>query len=157
MRARARKRNLLLALCLFSPACGPLVQYTDELRNRHGHRSVFVTGPAQTGAVLGFLVGIPLDVGFLPVTYVIYQVQKSRQPETADWLTTMMFPSLATLGFGTLLGAPFDLIEYSVYRAWRPPESLTEEEQRELEYQIDEETLPRYPVETLYPSDKANS
>ena len=137
--------------CLVWSACGPVVQYTDELRNSDGSRTIFVTGVGQVGGTVGFLAGVPLDVVALPVTVPVHLIQKSNQPEQADLLTTILFPSLVTLSIGTLIAAPLDLVEYSVYRAWLPENTMTAEELRHFEFELGRETLPRYPVIPLYP------
>lgn len=149
--ARGRVAGWLLATTLFS-GCAQIVQYTDELVDRRSGRSPFVTVPAAAGGFSGFVAGIPFDVAALPVTWTIYQVQKANEPERADPLSTMLFPSFVMWRAGTLLAVPFDGLEYLALRVWRPRQTLTAEERRAREIELDEETLPRYPVEPIYPA-----
>jgi hypothetical protein len=132
-------------------ACSQLVRYTDELVDRRTGRTVAVTAPAAAGGFVGFVAGLPIDVAALPITYAVYATQKSRDPAAADPLSTMLFPSFVLWRAGTLLGLPFDIVEYAAWRAWQPERSMTEEERKRFEAQLDEEALPAYPVETLAP------
>ena len=148
-----RRTLSALVLCgsLLLPSCAELVEYTDELSNAGTGRTLVVTSPATIGGITGFVVGIPVDVLALPITYPFYAIQKSQDSLTADPLSTMLFPSFFLWRVGKLLAVPFDLIEFSVYRAWRSPETLTREEREEIEFRIDEESLPSYPVQPIYP------
>jgi hypothetical protein len=132
-------------------ACSHLVRYTDELVDRRTGRTVVVTAPAAAGGFVGFVVGLPVDVVALPVTYAVYATQKARSPASVDPLSTMLFPSFVLWRAGTLFGVPFDVVEYAAWRAWQPERSMTEEERKRFEAQLDEEALPAYPVETLEP------
>lgn len=137
------------ALGLLLGACSQLVRYTDELVDRRTGRTVFVTAPASAGGFFGFIAGLPVDLAALPITYPVYRVQADRDPAAGDPLSTMLFPSFVLWRAGTLLGMPFDVLEYAGWRLWQPEVTLTEEEQKRFEAQIDEESLPAYPVETL--------
>ena len=53
---------------------------------------------------------------------------------------------------GVLLGVPFDMVEYSLYRSWQPPRHPSEEEQEAVETRIDQDLLPAYRVDAIYPS-----
>jgi len=142
MRALLRVAVLLVVL----PACAPVVQYTDEIVDSSTGRSWLVTVPATVGGFCGFVAGIPADIVALPVTFSMYRLQ---DPDNADPVSTLLFPSFALWRAGTLIGSPMDLVDYGLFRAWRPPATPTADEQNELEYQFDMNTLPRYPVETL--------
>ena len=78
-------------------------------------------------------------------------MQKANDPITADALSTMLFPSFVLWRTGALIGAPFDVLEYVAWRAWQPPTTPTDDEQAEIEYEIDQNTLRSYPVERVYP------
>lgn len=150
----ARRRAAAVWLTLFCmmalPACSAFVQYADSLRQSK-RRTPVVRYTAQLGAAIGAVVGLPISVVGLPVSYPVYLVQESQSPETTDPSSTMLFPLVVLAQAGSMLGAPFDLIEYSVYRAWQPEEVLSGSEQEELEQRIDDNTLPRYPVTPIYP------
>lgn len=139
---RTSTRLLLLALLWAAPSCF-LVEYSDRLVDERT-RSNFVTQPASIGGILGFIVGVPIDVVGLPVSYTIYQINKSEEEETLDPLSTLLFPSFVLGRAGVLLfGAPLDLLEFVFYRAWRRPPA---QELPELE--IEDRRRDR-----LYPSD----
>ncbi|MEM7199277.1 MAG: hypothetical protein AAF628_03365 [Planctomycetota bacterium] len=140
----------LAAALLLLGSCSQLVQYTDELTNPKS-RSWLVTTPANAGGFVGFALGVPIDVAALPVTFTVYRIQRQQNKPTADPISTMLFPSFVLWRAMTLVGLPFDMLEFAAYRAWAPRRSLTGEEQAEVEYEIDDETLPTYPVEWIYP------
>ena len=150
-RVRSRFRVLAVSLLLSLSSCAQLVQYTDEIVDSRTGRSLFVTAPATAGGFLGFLIGIPVDVVALPVTFTFYLVQKDQDELRADPLSTMLFPSFVLWRAGTLIGTPFDAVHYLWARAGRPPRSLTGEELAEIEYSYDLKTLPDYPVKAIYP------
>lgn len=139
-----------LALLVLN-SCGDLVQYTDELVDRRTGRTLLVRTPATLGGVLGFVVGVPLDIVALPVTYPVYASQKNDQAVAADPLSTMLFPSFVLWRAGTLVAVPLDILEYVAYRAWLPPPTPTRQEQEAYEVEQDERTLPVYPVEPIFP------
>ena len=132
-------------------SCGQLVEYTDELVDQRTGRTLVVRTPATFGGVLGFLIGVPLDLIALPITYTVYTIQKDEPTVTADPLSTMLFPSFVLWRAGTLVAVPFDMLEFSVYRAWLPPQTPTAEEQEAHEVEEDEAALPVYPVERIFP------
>jgi hypothetical protein len=145
---------VLMALAL--TGCTQLVRYTGDLTDSRTGRTAFVTAPASAGGFLGFIVGVPVSIVALPITYLVYADQKATDASTADPLSTMLFPSFVLWRAGTLLGAPFDLVEYVVYRAGLPPNTMTEEERKVYEYRLDQETLPQYRVEWIYPPRRAD-
>jgi hypothetical protein len=143
---------LLLGLLLLGlTSCATFVQYTDEIVDQRTGRSLLVTAPATAGGFCGFLVGLPADVVALPITFVVYSIQKNNDSINADPISTMLFPSFVLWRTGTLVAVPFDMIEYVFSRLGRPKRTLTEDEQNEIEYEIDLETLPDYPVEPIFP------
>lgn len=141
----------ILAAMLLS-SCGAFIEYADGLRNSKDH-TVIVRGTAQVGGFVGAFAGIPIDIGALPVSYPIYLYQKSQDPE-ADFSDSILFPSFALLQVGSLVAIPVDVLELAFYRAWQPPDTPTAEEQEEFEKQLDDKTLPRYPVTPIYPPKK---
>lgn len=145
MRAAALAGVAMLA------SCGTFVRYTGELTDSRSGRTLLVTAPATLGGFVGFVAGIPVDVVALPVTYTVYAMQKSQNELEADPMSTMLFPSFVLWRTGTLLAVPFDILEFSLWRSWQPPPSMTAAEQAEFEYELDQQTLPRYPVEPVYP------
>lgn len=148
MRVRLPTLAAVASLVLL-PACAQLVQYTDEIVDRRTGRSFLVTVPATVGGFAGFVIGIPADFVALPVTLTVYQFQKA-QPE-ADPVSTLLFPSFALWRAGTLVGTPMDVIDYALLRSWRAEPTATTDEQNEIEYEMDLDTLPSYPVKAVYP------
>ncbi len=147
-----RRLRLFALVAVGSTAsCSQFVQYTDELNDPRTGRSAWVTTPASIGRFLGFLAGVPFDVLGLPVTYVAYRVQKSDDPIRADALSTMLFPSFVLGRVGTLAAIPFDSVEYLVHRGWIDETPMTQAQRAEFEDLLDRDTLPQYPVETIYP------
>jgi hypothetical protein len=144
-------RPALLALGAALSSCAQFVQYTDELVDPKTGRPFVVTVPAAAGGFCGFLIGIPATVIALPVTFTVYQVQRDQNEVTADPISTMLFPSFVLWRTGTLVALPLDMLHYMVARAGRPAPTPSREEQTEAEYQIDQQTLPRYPVTPIYP------
>jgi len=142
----------IAALGVVLGACSQLVRYTDELVDRGTGRTVLVTAPASAGGFFGFIAGLPVDLAALPITYPVYRVQADKDPAGADPLSTMLFPSFVLWRAGTLLGMPFDVLEYAGWRLWQPEVTPTEEERKRFEAQLDEQSLPAYPVETLEPA-----
>ncbi len=140
---------LLASLAL--AACSPLVQYTQEISDSRSGRSPLVTMPANLGGFAGFVAGIPVDAALLPITYTVYEYQSATSPDDADPVSTMLFPSFFLWQTGKALGVPFDLLEFTFYRAWRSPETLTSGEREEIELRHDQDFLPPYPVEVIYP------
>lgn len=108
----------------FLASCSSLVGYSDELVDDSTGRSAFVTKPASFGGIVGFIVGIPLDIVSLPATYLVYVSQKEEDEEGLDSLSTLLFPSFFLWRGGVILiGAPFDLLEFLFYRVWIKPKA----------------------------------
>jgi len=115
-------RSLVLSLLLCLGSCGALVEYSDQLIDDTSGRSPIVTKTASLGGIVGFVLGVPLDILGLPITYVVYTVQKDDEEEGIDPLSTILFPSFVLWRTGVLaLGTPFDVLEYAFYRAWARP------------------------------------
>ena len=115
-------RSLVLSLLLWLGACGALVEYSDQLIDEKSGRSPVVTKTASLGGIVGFVVGVPLDILGLPITYVVYSVQKDEEEEGLDPLSTILFPSFVLWRTGVVaLGTPFDGLEFTFYRAWARP------------------------------------
>ena len=117
-------RLQLAFFVLFFPlfSCNALVTYSDQLVDEGTGRSAFVTKPAALGGIVGFIVGIPVDVVALPVSYFVYLSQKEEDEEGLDSLSTLLFPSFLLWRAGVLLvGTPLDLVEFSFYRFWVNP------------------------------------
>lgn len=148
-RISALVRGLLLpAVCA---SCAQLVQYTDELADERTGRSFLVTTPATIGGLCGFVAGIPVDIAAAPITYAVHGYQKAQDPVRADLASTMLFPSFVLWRAGNLVAVPFDVCEFLAFRAWRPATTMTREEREEVELWHDDQILPSYPVEPLYP------
>lgn len=148
MRRRLAVGVLLLTM---SSSCGQVVEYAQDISDSRRGRSLFVTVPANFGGLTGFVLALPADVLALPVTYPFYKYQSVANPDDADPFSTLLFPSFFLWQAGKLLGAPFDLIEFGLYRGWRSPLALTEGEREEIELNHDLEYMPPYPVERVYP------
>jgi hypothetical protein len=139
-----------LAALLFAGLCGctQVVRYTDELVDaRHG-RTWFTRLPATVGGTVGFVAGVPVDLVALPFTWVFYTTQPR---ETRDPLSVFLFPSFVLWKAGALLGAPFDLVEWGAYRAWRREPAITQEEREAIERAWDAQQYSEYPVTPIYP------
>lgn len=147
-----RSGKLLLATSLFLLAsCAQFVQYTDEIVDRRTGRDLIVTAPAAAGGFCGFLVGLPVDIVALPVTFLVYTIQKNQNELKADPVSTLLFPSFVLWRTGTLVAIPMDMLHFVFIRAGQPDRTPTEEEQNEIEFDFDLDTLPDYPVEAIYP------
>jgi len=135
-------------LVLLVSACTPVVRYTSELvDDRHG-RTWFTRLPSTVGGAAGFACGIPIDVVALPATFLVYRTQAE---ETRDPLSVFLFPSFVLWKVGTLIGAPFDAVEWAAYRSWQDPAPVTPEEREAIERQWDELEFTEYPVVPIYP------
>lgn len=110
-----------------------------------------VRGAAKVGGAIGLVAGVPISVVALPASYPIYKIQESADPDGTDFMSTVAFPAFVLLEVCSLLATPFDVLEFALYRAWQPPATLTAEEQQEIEFALDDQTLPRYPVVPIYP------
>lgn len=140
---RVRSTACALLLLLVAPlgSCSALIEYSDALVDNNTGRSNFVTKPASVAGVVGFIVGVPLDLVALPVTYTVYQSQKSDEYDGVDPLSTLLFPSFVLWRTGVLaVGVPFDVAEFVFYRAWtRDTAGSREDYERDLERELDEE------------------
>jgi hypothetical protein len=142
------RRGLRAALCVLLMtlgSCSTLVEYTDSLVDNNTGRTNFVTKPASVFGVVGFVLGIPLDIVALPVTYTVYLSQSSDESDGVDPLSTLLFPSFVLWRGGVLVvGAPLDALEFTFYRAWtRDTEGSREDYERDLERELDEEDRKR--------------
>lgn len=129
--------------------CTSVVRYTEELVDERHGRSWFTRFPATLGGTAGFVVGVPVDVAaFLPA----WLVYRSQPKETRDPLSVFLFPSFVLWKVGTLLGAPFDLVEWGVYRAWQDEPALSQQEREAIEREWDgREYYSEYPVTPIHP------
>ena len=143
-----RPLSYALALLLGLSSCAPLVRYTNELVDDRYGRTWFTRLPSALGGTTGFAVGVPIDVVALPATFIVY---RSQPKETRDPLSVFLFPSFVLWKVGTLVGAPFDAVEWAVYRAWRSPAPITPEEREAIERKWDALEFSEYPVRSIYP------
>jgi len=141
-------RAAALTVALAATGCTEIVRYTDALVDPTTGRTLVVRTPATFGGVLGLVLGLPVDVLALPVTYGYYELQPA---DTRDPLSIFLFPSFVLWRLGTLLGAPFDVLEFAFYRGWMSPPALSPEERERLELELDESEMPDYPVQPIYP------
>ena len=148
MTSRPRSAALLLALAALGGGCTSVVRYTNELVSSDHGRTYFTRGPSALGGTAGFVLGIPVDVAALPVTFAVY---RSQPKETRDVLSVFLFPSFVLWQSGLLLGAPFDALEWAAWRAWRPARELTPQEREAAERIWDAEEFSVYPVTPIYP------
>ena len=147
----SRLRAVALFGCLLGlGGCSQVVQYTDELVDARYGRTWFTRLPATIGATAGFAVGVPIDIVVLPLTTVVYVTQA---PETRDPLSVFLFPSFVLWKAGALLGAPFDLVEWGLWRSWQPAVPITQDERDAIERAWDSHEYTEYPVTPFYPLD----
>ena len=137
-----------LALPMFGGACASVVRYTNELVSSEQGRTYFTRVPAGFGGTIGFAAGIPIDVLALPATFVVYRTQPR---ETRDPVSVFLFPSFVLWKAGTLLGAPFDLVEWAAWRSWQPAAPVGSDEREAIERQWDAAEFSVYPVTPIYP------
>jgi hypothetical protein len=137
--------SLLLVLCA---GCAQMVRYTDDLVDARTGRTLVTRMPATFGGVVGFVVGVPVDIVAVPVTFAVYQTQEETK---RDPLSIFLFPSFLLWHIGTLVGAPIDLIEWGVYRAWQSDDALTDSERERREAELDEVEFTVFPVTPIYP------
>lgn len=151
-RGSVQSRSLLavpsLLLCLL-PACTSVVRYSDGLVDPQAGRSLFTRLPASIGATTGFVVGIPVDVVALPVSWVVY---RSQPRETREVASVFLFPSFVLWKVGALIGTPFDVVEWGAWRSWHPPAPMSDNEREAIERLWDERLYyTEYPVTPIYP------
>jgi hypothetical protein len=140
-------RAAALLFCALLSGCSQVVRYTDELTDPKYGRSWLVRGPATFCGVVGFAVGVPIDLVAFPATYLLYS---SQPPERRDAQTTLLFPSFVLWQAGVLLAAPLDLIEFAAWRSWQPADALKPEELERREKELDEAELRGMPVVPVY-------
>lgn len=139
-----------LAAALFAAAsCTSVVRYTDALVDAGQGRSLFTRLPATVGGTVGFAAGVPVDIaGFVPL-WIYY---RSLPRETRDPLSVFLFPSFVLWKVGVLFGAPFDAVEWAVWRSWRGGPEMTPQEREAIEREWDARgEFPVYPVTPLRP------
>ena len=140
---------MLPLFCLLGVAsCTPIVRYTGELVDDSHGSTWFTRLPSTLGGTLGFAAGVPIDLVSLPVTFVVYRTQPK---ETRDPLSVFLFPSFVLWKVGTLIGAPFDMVEWMAYRSWQNPAPMTPEERDAIEREWDAREFSQYPVNPIYP------
>ena len=149
-RTRLPRLVRLLAVLGCLSACAPVVRYTNELVDERHGRTWFTRLPSTVGGTVGFALGVPVDLVALPVTVVVYRTQPK---ETRDPLSIFLFPSFVLWKVGALVGAPFDAVEWSVYRAWRSSPPVTQDEREAIERKWDAREFTEYPVTPIYPVD----
>ena len=139
-----RRAAALLGLCLLT-GCAHVVRYTDELVQPQTGRSLLVRLPATFGAIVGFGVGLPIDIAALPVTWTLHM---SQDDSARDPLSTFFFPSFVLWRIGSLIAVPFDALEWT----WRSSASeLGPEERERFERELDAKCWDVYPVHVFYP------
>jgi hypothetical protein len=144
---------LLLPL-LAAGSCTQIVRYTDELVDERYGRTWFTRLPSTVGATAGFAVGLPIDIVVSPAAWVFY---RSQPPETRDPISVFLFPSFVLWKAGALLGAPFDLVEWGLWRSWQPDVPITQDERDAIERAWDGREYTEYPVTPFYPLEPAPS
>ena len=135
-------------LCAALASCSPIVRYTDELVDARYGRTLFTRLPATLGATTGFALGVPLDILGVPISWIVY---RSQPRETRDPLSVFLFPSFVLWKAGALLGAPFDLVEFGVWRWWHEERPRTQEEWEAIEREWDAREYTEYPVTPIHP------
>ena len=148
MRLRRVRPLLLLALLLCGGSCASVVRYTSDVVSSEQGRTYFTRVPAAFGGTVGFAVGVPIDVAALPATFLVYRTQPK---ETRDPLSVFLFPSFVLWKTGILVGAPFDLVEWLLWRSWQAPPPITPEQREAIERQWDAKEFSVYPVTPIYP------
>ena len=147
-------RGLVLMTALASSlgtlcSCGSVIRYTDALMDARSGRTLATRAPATFGSVVGLIAGIPIDVAALPVTYAVYSAQEKA---SRDAISIFMFPSFVLWRVGALVGAPFDFIEWVVWRGWCDADALSPEERERRERELDQLDFSDYPVTPIYPT-----
>ena len=143
----------LAAACVAAPlvlggACSSVVTYTEELVSDQHGRTYFTRAPSALGGGFGFTLGVPVDLVALPVSFVVY---RSQPRATRDPLSVFLFPSFVLWKAGPLVGAPFDVVEWALWRSWQPEVPVTAEEREAIERQWDAREFSEYPVTPIYP------
>ncbi|MEZ6035862.1 MAG: hypothetical protein R3F29_00175 [Planctomycetota bacterium] len=143
------RAGVAVLVALLAAGCTPVVRYTNELTDGQYGRTWFTRLPSTIGATTGFAVGLPVDILTLPVTTIVYQ---SQNEVTRDALSVFMFPSFALWKIGALIGAPFDAVEWGLWRSWQSPAQVTDAEREAIEREWDKREFNEYPVTPIYPS-----
>jgi hypothetical protein len=134
----------LVVAALAASSCAPVVRYTDALVDAEQGRSLGTRLPATVGGTIGFAAGIPVDVAAFVPLWIYY---RSLPRETRDPLSVFLFPSFVLWKVGVLVGAPFDAIEWAVWRSWHDAPGMTPQQREEIEREWDERgAYPVYPV-----------
>ncbi|MFK7741779.1 MAG: hypothetical protein AB8H80_15780 [Planctomycetota bacterium] len=137
-----------LAALTLAPSCTPIVRYTSDLVDDSTGRSWFTRFPSAVGGTVGFALGIPIDFLAVPGTFLVY---RSQPKETRDPLSVFLFPSFVLWKIGALIGAPFDAVEWVLWRGWQEPPAITPEEREIIERKWDAREFSVYPVTPIYP------
>ena len=143
-----RARAFVFLVLLICGGCTSLVRYTNDLVDKDSGRTWFTRAPAGVGGTLGFVIGIPVDVVASPVSWAVY---RSQPKETRDVMSVFLFPSFVLWKVGTLVGSPFDLVEWAAWRSWNK-KAITPEEREAIERAWDEREYSEYPVQAIYPT-----
>lgn len=138
----------VLAGCAALCGCAGVVRYTDALVEPRYGRTWCTRVPAAVGGTLGFTLGLPLDLLGVPVSAVVYA---NQPPATREPLSVFLLPSWVLWKVGLLLGAPFDALEWAVYRAYRRDPGLGSVEREAIERAYDEAGWRQYPVTPIHP------
>lgn len=134
----------------FAGACTPVVRYGDALVDPRGERTWATRVPATIGGTTGFAVGLPVDVVAFVPAWIYY---RSLPRETRDPLSVFLFPSFVLWKVGVLAGAPFDAVEWAVWRSWRGSPGMSAEEREAVEREWDARgAFPVYPVTPILPA-----
>jgi hypothetical protein len=149
VRSSRQIRSVALLLTLLGTGCTQVLRYSEEVTDERFGRSRFTRVPATVAATVGFIVGVPIDVAAVPISWAVYRGQAR---ETRDPLSVFLFPSFVLWKVAALAGAPFDLVEWAAWRGWRPPPAITQQERDAIERTWDaREYFSEYPVTPLYP------
>lgn len=143
----------LVAVVAGLGSCSSVVRYTDELVDARYGRTWVTRFPSTVGGTAGFVIGVPIDVVALPVSWAFYRMQAK---ETRDPLSVFLFPSFVLWKAGALVGAPFDALEWAVWRGWQPKPPVTQDERDVIERTWDEAGWSEYPVTPVYPPGAAS-
>lgn len=148
MRHRRFRCLFLIALLLSGGSCASVVRYTSDLVSSEQGRTYFTRVPAAFGGTVGFAAGVPIDIAAFPATFVIYRAQPKA---TRDPLSVFLFPSFVLWKAGILVGAPFDVVEWTLWRCWQATPLITPEQREAIERQWDTKEFSVYPVTPIYP------
>lgn len=147
-RSNLRRAAAAAALLAGMSSCTQTMTYANELVDERTGRTWFTRFPAAVGGTAGFVVGLPVDVVALPVSWAYYRAQPK---ETREAMSVFLFPSFVLWKVGSLFGAPFDLVEWAAWRSWQEPRQLTQEEREQIERAWDGREYSEYPVRVLHP------